>query len=161
LGRHVGTAIIAYDSAVDWHKDQRRGAFNPLPDGEESVSAALALARCELLQAALKWREQCDEESHVGRVLDQVARRMPGSCGKPACQRFRNQVDTQQKRWGLGRRGLQLNEGFDVAVGLCSFLAIIVAALTCCITSSKKSAAERAKEADVPPSTGEPTSPQD
>jgi uncharacterized protein DUF5685 len=51
LGQHVGAAIIAFDCAVDWPRDQRRGQFNPLSDGEESAEAALAYCRERLTQA--------------------------------------------------------------------------------------------------------------
>ena len=56
--------------------------------------------------------------SHVGRVLEQVARRIPATCEKPACQRLQNEVETRLQRWGLGRqrKGLRLNAGVDVVV---------------------------------------------
>ena len=50
LGRHIGTAIIAYDCAVDWRSDRRRGEFNPLAD-EQSLEEALHESRHHLEQA--------------------------------------------------------------------------------------------------------------
>lgn len=156
VGRHVGTAIIAYDCAVDWHKDQRRGQFNPLPDDVESVRAALTLARRELLQAATVWRERLGAGSHVGRVLEQVARRLPGACDQPNCRRFHRDIEARLRRWGVRRerQGVQLNEGFDVVVGLCTFTAMMIGGLACCF-GSKSSATEKIKAADVPPAQDE------
>lgn len=159
LGEHVGNAIISYDCAMDWHKDQRRGAYNPLPDGAESAEAALAYARRHLSEAARKCRQHFGADSHAGRILEQVAERIPHACRVPACQRFQAETESRLSRWGLGRkrRGFQVNEGMDAWIGIAGFLGVCIGAVACLVTSSQKSKAEqaaqeaRAKAADLPP----------
>jgi hypothetical protein len=158
LGEYVGKAIIAFDCAMDWHKDQRRGEFNPLPDGAESVEAALAFSRRQLHNSARLCRDQFGQASHAGRVLEAVAGRIPYTCRVPACQRFQTERKSWLKRWGLGRkRGFQVNEGMDVWIGIAGFCGVFLGALACIFTSSQKHKAEeaariaRAKAADVPP----------
>ena len=51
LGRSLGAALIAFDCAVDWKRDRRRGEFNPLPD-EEAVHRALLASASWLDEAA-------------------------------------------------------------------------------------------------------------
>jgi hypothetical protein len=164
LGAQVGKAIIAFDCAMDWYKDQRRGAFNPLPDGEKSVEASLAYARRCLRDAALLCRSHFGEGSDAGRVLEAVAGRIPYACRVPACRRFQAKREGWLKRWGLGRkRGFQLNEGMDVWIGIAGFCGVCLGALACIFTSSRKNQAEeaariaRAKAADVPPDGSPPT----
>jgi hypothetical protein len=43
VGRSLGSAIVAFDAAVDWQRDRRRGSYNPL-HAQEDVDAAFAFA---------------------------------------------------------------------------------------------------------------------
>lgn len=80
LGRHIGTAIIAFDCAADWPRDQATGSYNPLPGGA-SLAAALTLARTELEAAESACRaafgDASEAAAHLARVGDDV-RRFPG-----------------------------------------------------------------------------------
>src|SRR5205823_5938627 len=51
MGECVGSAIIAYDCAVDRDRDRRRGEFNPLPEGAEAIQSALSFSRDALIPA--------------------------------------------------------------------------------------------------------------
>lgn len=77
LGTHVGTAIIAYDCAVDWRRDRARGEFNPLPDAE-AVGDALHLARVELRAAEVLARRElgasCETAATLSGVRDRLTR---------------------------------------------------------------------------------------
>lgn len=50
IGKHVGSALIAYDCAVDWHRDRAANEFNPLPD-EVAVEEAIAFSLANLRAA--------------------------------------------------------------------------------------------------------------
>ena len=52
-GRHVGRALIAFDCAVDYELDRKRGHFNPL-HGRGDVRRAFDFSQRELIQ--LGWR---------------------------------------------------------------------------------------------------------
>ena len=43
VGRSLGTAIVAFDAAVDWERDRRRGSYNPLR-AQAEVDAAFAFS---------------------------------------------------------------------------------------------------------------------
>lgn len=55
IGQCVGSAIIAFDCAVDWKSDQRRKRFNPLHNMNEVHQALLDCAR-SLIQATWNLR---------------------------------------------------------------------------------------------------------
>jgi hypothetical protein len=57
LGRKVGTAIIAYDSAIDFNRDRVRGHFNPLAN-EQQVLQACDLAIDQLTTAGWLCNDQ-------------------------------------------------------------------------------------------------------
>ncbi len=159
LGEHVGSAIIAYDCAVDRDRDRQRGDYNPLPDGEEPLVAALALCRRHLRQAAQLCRQQFGEAAHSGRVLESVARRIPRTCVEPACKRLQRETRGRLERWGVvGKRSsVQLNSVLDVWIGIAGFAGVCVGAIVCMFISSKQSKQremdrfEEAKAADLPP----------
>lgn len=50
IGFSIGTALIAYDCAVDWKRDQQRGEFNPLKSAHE-VDQAFAYSIRQLVEA--------------------------------------------------------------------------------------------------------------
>jgi hypothetical protein len=165
LGKHIGSAIIAFDCAVDRDKDRRCGQYNPLTDGNESIVEAFALCRQQLRLAALASRKQFGAGSHAGRVLEQVAERIPHGCRVPVCQRLRSETKTVFDRLGVGRRkGLQLNSGFDVVIGIIAFLGVCVGGLACLNTSARQAKAERqrrleeARAADAPSDPNAPPS---
>jgi hypothetical protein len=115
LGQHVGAAIIAFDCAVDWPRDQRRGHFNPLPDGEESAAAALAYSRQRLTQAALECRAAFGDGSHTARALIGVGERIAARNRVGVCAAVRTSADERLRRWGVRKRGtFQVNAGWDV-----------------------------------------------
>jgi hypothetical protein len=161
LGEHVGSAIVAFDCAVDRDRDRQRGAYNPLPDGDDAVRDALALSRRHLYLAAEECRRRFGEEAHSRRVLLSVAGRLPGSCPESACRRFQQETRSRLQRWGLTpRRSVQLNEGLDPWFGVAGFLAVCVGALACLFSSGKKDRdAAAAKAADVAPA--DPNAPVD
>jgi hypothetical protein len=74
LGEQIGAAIIAFDCAVDWERDRRRGEFNPLPD-EPSRLRALDAAHESLLQAARACTEGYGERSLAAAILRSCAAR--------------------------------------------------------------------------------------
>lgn len=51
VGEQVGRAIIAFDCAVDWERDRKRGEFNPLPD-TAAVAESLRYCSARLRTAA-------------------------------------------------------------------------------------------------------------
>lgn len=52
IGNQLGAAIIAFDCAVDWEMDQRKGSFNPLRSRE---AANAALQACKSSLAGMCW----------------------------------------------------------------------------------------------------------
>ncbi len=117
LGEHVGAAIIAFDCAADWHKDRRRGEFNPLLDGDESVQAALVSCRERLARAALECRLAFGAGSHTARALAGVCARIPSLCSPArACEEVRASTETRLQGWGLVRRkgAFQVNSGWEL-----------------------------------------------
>lgn len=75
IGEQVGRAIIAYDCAVDWHRDRRQGDFNPLPD-EQAVEDSLRFCTARLHTAAQICRFNFGERAVSAGVLMSVARRV-------------------------------------------------------------------------------------
>lgn len=148
LGERVGSTIIAFDCAVDRDKDRRRGQYNPLADGDKAIGEAFALCRQQLHLAALASRRHFGEASHTGRVLEQVAERIPHGCTVPACQRFQTETKGVLQRWGIGRRrGVQLNSGLDVVIGIIAFIGVCIGGLACLNVSARQAKAEQARRA--------------
>jgi hypothetical protein len=73
VGRHIGAAIIAFDCAADWERDQEDGSYNPLPD-VDSRPAAMALARAHLAHAEAACRGAFGSECETVAVLAAVRR---------------------------------------------------------------------------------------
>jgi hypothetical protein len=163
LGEHLGSAIVAFDCAMDRERDRRRGAFNPLPDGEDSLRDALALCRRHLYLAAEECRRHFGDSAHSRRVLLTVAGRIPGTCPVTGCQRFRSETRSRWQLWGPSRgKGLRLNEGLDPWIGVAGFLAVCGGFLACLFSSKKAEggdSAAAAKADDVPPA--DPDAPVD
>ncbi len=75
LGRKLGAAIIAFDCAVDWTRDRRRGEYNPLPD-ESAAAGAMLFAAYRLGEAVvIAWRE-FGETSRAAATLVAVRKRV-------------------------------------------------------------------------------------
>ena len=91
IGRHVGAALIAFDCATDWHRDRRRGEFNPLAD-EEAVEESLVYSLSQLRDAETLLRETVHQRSQAADTLSRVQGRLlrfnplatPGKCRVPA-----------------------------------------------------------------------------
>ncbi len=75
LGQCVGAAIIAFDCAVDWPRDQRTGNFNPLRDDNQRRDA-YDFSRRQLTNAAQLCRRVHGGESISGELLDAIAHRV-------------------------------------------------------------------------------------
>lgn len=75
IGRGVGSALIAFDCAVDWQRDRRRGEYNPLPD-EPAVRAAMRFAVNELDEVAELCRRTFGHASTAARTATAVADRL-------------------------------------------------------------------------------------
>ncbi|HEX3147952.1 MAG TPA: DUF5685 family protein [Gemmataceae bacterium] len=75
LGRHLGSAIIAFDCAVDWKRDRRRGEFNPLAD-EDAVANARLQAADRLADAEGLARRTFGAESRAAATLSAVRTRV-------------------------------------------------------------------------------------
>jgi hypothetical protein len=82
LGREIGTALIAFDCAMDWEADLRSGSFNPLRDGEQAreglVLSIKALQRAE--EACLL---QFGPASSTASIASSVRRRIATLVGAP------------------------------------------------------------------------------
>ncbi len=74
-GSNVGRAIIAFDCAADWHRDRRRGEFNPLPD-ESAVEQSLEFCWHQLNDIADLARVRFGHRSRAARTASGVADRM-------------------------------------------------------------------------------------
>ncbi len=75
VGRHVGAALIAFDCAVDWRRDRRRGEFNPLPD-EDAVHAAMVFCLSRLRQAETLIRAEVTGNARSAATLARVQQRL-------------------------------------------------------------------------------------
>ena len=130
LGQHIGAAIIAYDCAVDWPRDQRRGHFNPLPDGDESAEAARAYSLERLTQAAQECRAAFGEDAHTARALLGVRQRIAARGRAGVCAAVRTSAEERLRRWGVRRAGtFQVNAGWDVWAALATLAAFGLSAL--------------------------------
>ncbi|WP_020469033.1 DUF5685 family protein [Zavarzinella formosa] len=75
VGRHVGAALIAFDCAVDWKRDRRRGEFNPLAD-EEAVHEAMVYCLDRLHRAEVFIRTSVSENARSAITLARVQQRL-------------------------------------------------------------------------------------
>ena len=75
IGEKIGAAIIAFDCAVDWKRDQRSGDYNPL-QGEQGVE--LAMERClqDLVAAGWLIAESTGHQSISASVLRHQVQRV-------------------------------------------------------------------------------------
>lgn len=157
LGQHVGAAIIAFDCAVDWSRDRRRGDFNPLPDGEQSAEAALAYCRERLTQAAQECRAAFGDNSHAAHALLGVRERIAGRCRASVCASVRAGADSRLRRWGVRRKGaFQVNAGWDVWAGAATLVAFALSGLRWLFASQPDGHPDLPPQqagADVPPGT--------
>jgi len=89
IGQSIGSAIIAFDCAVDWRRDRERGRYNPLTSAA-GVQRAMTECQRHLSQAGWIIRRQLGEDAHavrvVGHVFSRVTARMH-SLERPAGRR--------------------------------------------------------------------------
>jgi hypothetical protein len=103
LGQHVGAAIIAFDCAVDWNRDRRRGSFNPLANAEE-VQLSLQLCRRSLAQAIWICADLFGKRSQTAAVLKAAFDRT----GVVSLERSRKKPTwgtVRRTGWAILRRG--------------------------------------------------------
>lgn len=113
VGRHVGHAIISWDCAVDFHRDQIYGEFNPL---QNTADADHSLRFCLLELARLGWSLPA-EDSVCSQLIHSVARRVHARL-----HRTDNHVcrTSMLERWGLVRaKGYQYAR-CDGCEGICA-----------------------------------------
>ncbi|MFO0999344.1 MAG: DUF5685 family protein [Planctomycetaceae bacterium] len=138
IGRHVGHAIISWDCAVDFHKDQIYGEFNPLKSAAEADDS---LRFCLLELAKLGWALPA-EDSVCSNVIQSVSRRVHSRL-----HRTDNHVcrTSMLERWGLVRaKGYQYArcDGCEICAvaecGECGCAAVQGAAegASCCLSGS-------------------------
>ena len=114
LGSRIGAAIIAFDSAADWHSDQMSGSANPLAD-ESQIDAALDESFGQLAEAAWLCDEEFGQASVTARVLrsalDRVSVFQPRHPGlvKRAPRRLRDRLH----QWGAIREPGYVYARFD------------------------------------------------
>ena len=113
IGRHVGHAIISWDCAVDFHRDQIYGEFNPLKSATEADDS---LRFCLLELARLGWA--LPEESTVClQVIRSVSHRVHARLHRTDQHVCRTSM---LERWGLVRaKGYQYAR-CDGCEGLCA-----------------------------------------
>jgi hypothetical protein len=83
VGRHLGTAIVAADCALDWRQDTKTGNCNPVTNEQEAAaSARLALHHLhQVVQGSELFFGQGARSATVGRlVYTDVARRLKQQC---------------------------------------------------------------------------------
>ena len=99
VGEHIGAAIISFDCAVDYQKDQWNGDFNPLREAAD-VNAALDYCGDQLVAAGWKCREIFGDQS---RTVQLLRNRFDSLCGYyHRCQR--PPIQSWLERWGLIRQ---------------------------------------------------------
>jgi hypothetical protein len=152
LGEAVGAAIIAYDCAVDWWRDARRGEFNPLPDGDVSVQTALQCSSDCLARARDRCRVMFGPEPLTVQTLQGVIDRVAGVGRRLACPQCGEEVRRTLEGWGLtpGRGALQLRS----VVGL-GGLAALLLGLAGKLLASSPSPVTPGPPGAVPPATPE------
>lgn len=94
IGRHLGAAIIAWDCAVDFQKDQIKGEFNPLDD---EVDVRRSFDYCLLQLAQIGWLLPASSTSMavIASVSDRIRQRRNSNTEHP--------VKTFE-RWGFIRQ---------------------------------------------------------
>ncbi len=152
LGEGVGAAVIAYDCAVDWRRDARRGEFNPLPDGEESVQEALCLAEEYLAQARDRCRAVFGAEALTAETLQSASDRIAGVGRRLACPHCGEEMQRTLEGWGLtpARGSLQLRSVTGLGV-----LAALLLGLAGKLLASSPSPVPPAPPEALPPATPE------
>lgn len=97
IGDMIGRAIVAFDAAVDWHRDRDQSRFNPL-QSEAQVDESLEYAARCLSHAAWGIQRVVPDAASIGilhhacrRILDRPASRSP---------RWRQRL----RDWGLHRQ---------------------------------------------------------
>lgn len=96
IGRHIGHAIISWDCAVDFHRDQIYGEFNPL---KSAVEVDDSLRFCLLELAKLGWTLPA-ETSACSNVIYSVSRRVYSRLHRTDKHICRTSL---LERWGLVR----------------------------------------------------------
>ena len=113
IGRHIGHAIISWDCAVDFHRDQIYGEFNPLKSAAEADDS---LRFCLLELARLGWALP-EEDSACSQVIHSVSRRVHSRLHKTDDHICRT---SRLERWGLVRaKGYQYAR-CDGCEGICA-----------------------------------------
>ncbi len=74
-GQHIGSALIAFDCAVDWLEDRKKGDFNPLQD-EQAVREAMTFAGRQLSAAVEVTETALGSSSGCVATLEQVRNRV-------------------------------------------------------------------------------------
>lgn len=107
-GRDLGRAIIAYDCAVDWNNDRRRGSYNPLRYRGQ-VDRALLYAQSCLVSAGWQAQERFGAGCRTAEVVGGVFRRLTSTAhalsGAPVSRRAKSDRHPARRRWSLRRRG--------------------------------------------------------
>lgn len=111
VGRHVGRAIIAWDSAVDFAGDQIRGHFNPL---RHETDVRDAFDQCALELSRLGWL--LPEDSVSAQVVADVIRRVR----ERRDQRRVSGAVPLLERWGLIRSRKSQYAGCDGCEAVCA-----------------------------------------
>ncbi|MCA9167622.1 MAG: hypothetical protein KDB23_08135 [Planctomycetales bacterium] len=79
IGRRIGAAIIAFDSAVDFDHDQRRGLYNPL-SRRADIAAALRFASVQLVEVGWCWSDGVRADGIASRLvrwrIEAISRRL-------------------------------------------------------------------------------------
>ncbi|HEX7831821.1 MAG TPA: DUF5685 family protein [Thermoanaerobaculia bacterium] len=74
IGREIGSALIAFDCAIDWASDRAKGDFNPLAD-QTAVTEALAFSRASLTRALALCHNAFGDSSETASTITGVIRR--------------------------------------------------------------------------------------
>lgn len=114
LGLRVGAAIIAFDSAADWHSDQMTGSANPLR-GESQIDQALDESFAQLAEAAWLCEERFGQLSLTASVLRSALDRV--SAFQPRrpnlVKRTPRRVRDRLRNWGAIREPGYVYARFD------------------------------------------------
>lgn len=127
IGRRVGAALIAFDCAFDWRRDQANSEFNPLAD-EAAVRLAIDYCRGQLLDASRMCRCAFGDACQTSRVLvaveDAIDVREP--------QTLYGTLHEFLQRWGLVQRkgAVQLNSDCGTSLPY-----VVCGCFCCCLIS--------------------------
>ena len=75
IGANVGAAIIAYDCAVDWHRDKRNGEYNPL-GGRQDVGLAFGYCQRNLVSAGWNVAKSFGQSTLTASILHHQVQRV-------------------------------------------------------------------------------------